>query len=199
MPKKNGYQAIRINHLGDWGTQFGKLIVAYKRWGNQQSIANAPIEELLKIYVKFHEEAEQDESLNEEARAAFKALEDGNEEALALWQWFRDVSLEEFNTIYQLLGIHFDSYNGEAFYNDKMATVVKELEEKELLIKSDGAFVVEVEHMPPCLITKTDGATLYATRDLAAAFYRKQHYDPKKNFFMWLAMNSPYILNNYLG
>jgi len=184
IAEKNGYQAIRINHLGDWGTQFGKLIVAYRRWGNQQAIANAPIEELLKIYVKFHEEAEQDETLNEEARAAFKALEDGNEEALALWQWFRDASLEEFNTIYQLLGIHFDSYNGEAFYNDKMATVVKELEEKELLIKSDGAFVVEVEPMPPCLITKTDGATLYATRDLAAAFYRKQHYDPKKVFYV---------------
>jgi len=170
IAEKNGYQAIRINHLGDWGTQFGKLIVAYRRWGNQQAIANAPIEELLKIYVKFHEEAEQDETLNEEA--------------LALWQWFRDASLEEFNTVYQLLGIGFDSFNGEAFYNDKMAMVVKELEEKELLIKSDGAFVVEVEHMPPCLITKTDGATLYATRDLAAAFYRKLHYDPKKIFYV---------------
>ncbi|MFF2176257.1 arginine--tRNA ligase [Lysinibacillus sp. NPDC058147] len=184
IAEKNGYQAIRINHLGDWGTQFGKLIVAYRKWGDQKTIEAAPIEELLKIYVKFHEEAEQDETLNEQARSAFKALEDGDEEALALWQWFRDASLEEFKTIYQLLGINFDSFTGEAFYNDKMATVVKELEEKELLLHSDGAYVVEIDNMPPCLITKTDGATLYATRDLAAAFYRNQQYDPKKIFYV---------------
>jgi len=184
IAEKNGYKAIRINHLGDWGTQFGKLIVAYRRWGDQQTIEAAPIEELLKIYVQFHEEAEKDDTLNEQARAAFKALEDGDEEALALWQWFRDASLVEFKTIYQLLGIDFDSFAGEAFYNDKMAAVVQELEEKELLVKSDGAYVVEIDNMPPCLITKTDGATLYATRDLAAAIYRKQQYDPQKIFYV---------------
>jgi len=184
ITKKNGYQAIRINHLGDWGTQFGKLIVAYRKWGDQKTIEAAPIEELLKIYVKFHEEAELDDTLNEQARTAFKALEDGDEEALALWQWFRDASLEEFKSIYQLLGINFDSFAGEAYYNDKMPAVVKELEEKGLLVQSDGAYVVEIANMPPCLITKTDGATLYATRDLAAAFYRKQQYDPKKIFYV---------------
>ncbi|MCY9549910.1 arginine--tRNA ligase [Lysinibacillus xylanilyticus] len=184
ITKKNGYQTIRVNHLGDWGTQFGKLIVAYRKWGDQKTIEAAPIEELLKIYVKFHEEAELDDTLNEQARTAFKALEDGDEEALALWQWFRDASLEEFKSIYQLLGINFDSFAGEAYYNDKMPAVVKELEEKGLLVQSDGAYVVEIANMPPCLITKTDGATLYATRDLAAAFYRKQQYDPEKIFYV---------------
>ncbi|MFF2796442.1 arginine--tRNA ligase [Lysinibacillus xylanilyticus] len=184
ITKKNGYQAIRINHLGDWGTQFGKLIVAYRKWGDQKTIEAAPIEELLKIYVKFHEEAELDDTLNEQARTAFKALEEGDEEALALWQWFRDASLEEFKSIYQLLGINFDSFAGEAYYNDKMPAIVKELEEKGLLVQSDGAYVVEIANMPPCLITKTDGATLYATRDLAAAFYRKQQYDPEKIFYV---------------
>ncbi|KPN97520.1 arginine--tRNA ligase [Lysinibacillus sp. ZYM-1] len=181
---KNGYQAIRINHLGDWGTQFGKLIVAYQYWGDKQAITASPIEELLKIYVKFHTEAEQDPALNEKARAAFKALEDGDSDALALWQWFRDVSLDEFQTIYQLLGINFDAFTGEAFYNDKMTQVVTELQNKGLLVESDGAYVVEMEEMPPCLITKTDGATLYATRDLAAAFYRQQHYQPNKIFYV---------------
>lgn len=184
IAEKNGYQAIRINHLGDWGTQFGKLIVAYQLWGDKQAISASPIEELLKIYVKFHEEAEQDPTLNEQARAAFKALEDGNEEAQALWQWFRDVSFIEFQTIYELLGIHFDAFIGEAFYNDKMPSVVTELKEKGLLVESEGAYVVEMEEMPPCLITKTDGATLYATRDLAAALYRQQHYQPQKMFYV---------------
>lgn len=184
IAEKNGYQAIRINHLGDWGTQFGKLIVAYQLWGDKQAISASPIEELLKIYVKFHEEAEQDPTLNEQARAAFKALEDGNEEAQALWQWFRDVSFVEFQTIYELLGIHFDAFTGEAFYNDKMPSVVTELKEKGLLVESEGAYVVEMEEMPPCLIKKTDGATLYATRDLAAALYRKQHYQPQKMFYV---------------
>ncbi len=160
LAEKNGYKAIRINHLGDWGTQFGKLIVAYHLWGNQQAIEAAPIKELLKIYVKFHEEAQQDATLIVQARAAFKALEDQDEEALALWQWFREVSLEEFKGLYQLLGIQFDRYEGEAFYNDKMATVVRELQAKELLTLSEGAYVVELEDMPPCIIKKTDGATL---------------------------------------
>lgn len=184
IAEKNGYQAIRINHLGDWGTQFGKLIVAYQLWGDKQAISASPIKELLKIYVKFHEEAEQDPTLNEQARAAFKALEDGDAEALALWQWFRDVSLDEFQTIYKLLGIDFDAFTGEAFYNDKMTPVVTALKDKGLLVESDGAYVVEMEEMPPCLITKTDGATLYATRDLAAALYRQQHYQPEKMFYV---------------
>lgn len=182
--RKNGYNAVRINHLGDWGTQFGKLIVAYKLWGDKEAIEASPIQELLKIYVKFHERAETDESLNEQARASFKSLEDGDEEALALWKWFRDASLKEFETIYDLLGIRFDSYAGEAFYNDKMDAVVGELKEKGLLALSEGAYVVQLEDMPPCLITKTDGATLYATRDLAAAMYRKKQYEAKKTFYV---------------
>ncbi|MBL3641508.1 arginine--tRNA ligase [Bacillus sp. RHFB] len=184
IAEKNGYNAVRINHLGDWGTQFGKLIVAYKLWGDKEAIEASPIQELLKIYVKFHERAETDESLNEQARASFKSLEDGDEEALALWKWFRDASLKEFETIYDLLGIRFDSYAGEAFYNDKMDAVVGELKEKGLLALSEGAYVVQLEDMPPCLITKTDGATLYATRDLAAAMYRKKLYEAKKTFYV---------------
>ncbi|MGE7879162.1 arginine--tRNA ligase [Peribacillus muralis] len=184
IAEKNGYQVARINHLGDWGTQFGKLIVAYKLWGDKAAIESSPIQELLKIYVKFHDVAETDESLNEQARASFKSLEDGDEEALSLWKWFRDASLKEFAAIYELLGIRFDSFAGEAFYNDKMDAVVGELKEKSLLTQSEGAFVVELEDMPPCLITKTDGATLYATRDLAAALYRKKQYGPKKIFYV---------------
>lgn len=184
LAEKNGYKAIRINHLGDWGTQFGKLIVAYHLWGNQQAIEAAPIKELLKIYVKFHEEAQQDATLIVQARAAFKALEEQDEQALALWQWFREVSLEEFKGLYQLLGIQFDRYEGEAFYNDKMPAVVSDLQTKELLTLSEGAYVVELEDMPPCIIMKTDGATLYATRDLAAAFYRQQQYNPEKIYYV---------------
>lgn len=184
ITEKNGYEAVRINHLGDWGTQFGKLIVAYKLWGNQDNILAAPIAELLKIYVHFHDMAEKDESLNEQARAAFKSLEEGDEEALNLWNWFKDASLKEFQQIYELLGVRFDSYAGEAFYNDKMTSVVDGLKEKGLLMESNGAFVVELEDMPPSLITKKDGATLYATRDLAAAIYRQQTYHANKTFYV---------------
>ncbi|WP_107837979.1 arginine--tRNA ligase [Metasolibacillus meyeri] len=184
IAEKMGYRTERINHLGDWGTQFGKLIVAYKLWGNQEAIEAAPIAELLNIYVRFHEEAEHNEDLNEQARQAFKALEDGDEEAHALWQWFRDASLQEFQSIYQLLGVAFDHYNGEAFYNDKMARIVAELEAKQLLVESDGAMVVPLADMPPCLIKKNDGATLYATRDLAAAVYRQETYAPVKVFYV---------------
>lgn len=184
ITEKNGYEAIRINHLGDWGTQFGKLIVAYKLWGNKEKILSSPIEELLKIYVYFHEMAEKDESLNEQARAAFKSLEEGDEEALALWKWFKEASLKEFQIIYELLDVHFDSYAGEAFYNDKMTKVVEDLKKKGLLVESDGAFVVELEGMPPSLITKKDGATLYTTRDLAAAMYRHQTYHASKTFYV---------------
>lgn len=184
VAEKNGYEAIRINHLGDWGTQFGKLIVAYKLWGNKEKILAAPIEELLKIYVHFHNLAEKDDSLNDQARAAFKSLEEGDEEALTLWNWFKEASLKEFQKIYELLGVHFDSYAGEAFYNDKMTRVVDDLKKKGLLIESNGAFVVELEDMPPSLITKKDGATLYATRDLAAAMYRHQTFHACKTFYV---------------
>jgi arginyl-tRNA synthetase len=177
--EKCGYKPIRINHIGDWGTQFGKLITAYKLWGEEERVKQNPIKELLTLYIKFHDEAEKDPELVEQGRSWFKRLEDGNEEALTLWQWFRDESLKEFSRIYELMNVQFDSFAGEAFYNDKMDRVVQLLEENQLLIESDQAQVVEltVEGLPPCLIKKSDGATLYATRDLAAALYRKENYD----------------------
>lgn len=184
IAEKNGYTPIRINHLGDWGTQFGKLIVAYKRWGNEEEVQKNPIKELLKLYVKFHEKADEDPSLNEEGRKWFNYLEQGNEEAINLWKWFRKESLEEFNKIYQLLGITFDSNDGEAFFNDKMGRVVELLKEKQLLVESEGAQVVELEDFPPCLIKKRDGATLYATRDLAAAIYRQENYHFVKSLYV---------------
>lgn len=184
IAEKNGYDTVRINHLGDWGTQFGKLIVAYRLWGNSDAINIAPIQELLKLYVKFHELAEGDEQLNKQARAAFRALEEQDPDALALWEWFKGASIQEFKEIYNVLNIRFDSYDGEAFYNDKMESVIEELNEKNILTLSDGAYVVELETMPPCLITKQDGATLYATRDLAAAFYRKKIYNPHRVFYV---------------
>lgn len=182
IAEKNGDKTVRINHLGDWGTQFGKLIVAYKKWGLKERVEASPIEELLKLYVKFHEVA--DESLNNEARVAFKMLENGDSEALQLWRWFREESIKEFMALYDLLNIHFDSLAGESFYNDKMQQVVEELEGKRLLVESEGADVVELENMPPCLIKKKDGATLYATRDLAAAFYRMIKYQPKAIYYV---------------
>lgn len=177
--EKCGYKPIKINHLGDWGTQFGKLISAYKRWGDEEKVKANPIKELLALYIKFHAEAETNPALEDEGRGWFKKLEDGDQEAHSLWQWFRDESLKEFSRIYQLMNVEFDSYAGEAFYNDKMDRVVQLLEEKQLLVESDQAQVVELteEELPPCLIKKSDGATLYATRDLAAAIYRKENYD----------------------
>ena len=184
IAEKNGYSVVRVNHLGDWGTQFGKLIVAFRLWGDKERVEQAPIEELLKLYVKFHDEAETDETLNEEARSAFKALEDKDPQSMELWTWFKSASLQEFNQIYDQLHIEFDTYEGEAFYNDRMQSVVDELNKKQILTESDGANVVELEDKPPCLITKQDGATLYATRDLAAAFYRQKHYEPSKVFYV---------------
>lgn len=184
IAEKNGYNVVRVNHLGDWGTQFGKLIVAFRLWGEKELVEQAPIEQLLKLYVRFHDEAEKNETLNEEARSAFKALEDKDPQAMELWSWFKSASLQEFKQIYDQLHIEFDTYEGEAFYNDKMQSVVNELNQKQLLKESDGANVVELEDMPPCLITKQDGATLYATRDLAAAFYRQAHYEPSKVFYV---------------
>lgn len=179
MFKKEGYNTIGLNHLGDWGTQFGKLISAYHRWVDEEALEKAPIDELLRIYVKFHEEAKKDPSLEDEARANFKALENGEPEVTALWKRFRDLSLKEFERVYDILGVKFDSLNGEAFYNDKMDAVVDELREKGLLVESNGAQVVMLDdyNMPPCIVLKADGASIYATRDLAAAMYRKKTYD----------------------
>ena len=186
MYKKEGYNAIGINHLGDWGTQFGKLISAYHRWVDEEALEADPIKELLRIDVKFHDEAEKDPSLEDEGRAYFKALENGDPEAEALWKRFRDLSLKEFERVYDILGVNFDSYNGEAFYNDKMDVVVNELKEKKLLVESNGAQVVMLEdyNMPPCIVLKADGASIYATRDLAAAMYRKKTYDFYKSIYV---------------
>lgn len=184
--EKIGYQPIRINHLGDWGTQFGKLIVAYKKGGTEEAVKAEPINELLRLYVQFHEVAETEPELNEEARAWFKRLEEGDEEAIQLWQWFRDESMKEFNKIYDLLEVRFDSLNGEAFYNDKMDEIVKLLEEKHLLNEDKGAEIVDLSayDLNPALIKKSDGATLYITRDLAAALYRKRTYDFKQSLYV---------------
>lgn len=184
--EKLGYQPVRINHLGDWGTQFGKLIVAYKKWGSAESVKAEPINELLRLYVQFHEEAETQPELNDEARSWFKRLEEGDEEAMELWQWFRDESMKEFNKIYDLLEVRFDSLNGEAFYNDKMDEIVELLEEKHLLQEDKGAEIVDLSayDLNPALIKKSDGATLYITRDLAAALYRKRTYDFSQSLYV---------------
>lgn len=181
-----GYNVVRVNHLGDYGTQFGKLIVAFKLWGSKEAVEANPIPELLKLYVKFHEEAEQKQEMEDEARAWFTKLENGDEEAKALWQWFRDESLKEFARVYDLLDIEFDSYAGESFYSDKMGVVIDQLKEKGLLVQSQGTNVVDLEqyNMPPALITKNDGSTLYMTRDLAAAIYRKNTYDFDKCIYV---------------
>lgn len=176
---KLGYKSVGINHLGDWGTQFGKLIVAFKKWCNKEELDRRGMEVLTEIYVRYHTEAEMHPEMDDEARAYFKKIEDGDEEATELFNLFKEITLREVRKIYERLHITFDSYNGESFYNDKMQPVLDELEEKGLLVESDGAKVVELEKygMPPCLLVKKDGATLYATRDLAAAYYRKQVYD----------------------
>ncbi|MCI3919190.1 arginine--tRNA ligase [Paenibacillus sp. TRM 82003] len=174
-----GYRCVGVNHLGDWGTQFGKLIVAYRRWGDDARLAAEGIDELLRLYVQFHEEAEADAGLEDEARAWFVRMEAGDEEALALWRRFVDISLKEFHVIYELLGASFDSYAGESFYNDRMTTVVQRLRETGLLVEDDGAWLVPLEDygMAPALMLKKDGSTLYHTRDVAAALYRKETYD----------------------
>lgn len=183
---KVGYQPVKINHLGDWGTQFGKLIVAYKKWGSEEKVKAEPISELLRLYVQFHEEAENDTALEDEARAWFKKLEENDGEAVELWKWFRSESLKEFNKIYDMLEVSFDSYNGEAFYNDKMDEVVTMLEEKHLLKEDQGAEIVDLSayDLNPALIKKSDGATLYITRDLAAAIYRKRTYNFVKSLYV---------------
>ncbi|SFC42317.1 arginyl-tRNA synthetase [Alkalibacterium subtropicum] len=184
--EKVDYTPIRINHLGDWGTQFGKLITAYKKWGSEEDVKKDPIKELLRLYVKFHEVAEDDPSLEDEGRLWFRKLEDGNPEAVELWTWFREESLNEFNKVYDRLNISFDSTNGEAFYNDKMEDVVKILDDKHLLSADQGAHIVDLEKydLNPALIMKSDGATLYMTRDLAAALYRKNTYDFAQSLYV---------------
>lgn len=176
---KLGYKVVRINHLGDWGTQFGKLIVAYKKWGSREAVEEKGIEELMDIYVKFHEEAEKDDSLNDEARAWFLKMEQGDEEALEIWQWFRDISLKEFMRVYNILGMEFDSFAGESFYRNKTADVIKRLTDDGLLKESQGAMIVPLDEydMPPCIVAKKDGSSIYATRDLAAILYRKATYN----------------------
>ncbi len=181
-----GYHCVGVNHLGDWGTQFGKLIVAYHNWGSKEAVEANGIQELMRIYVKFHDEAEKNPALEDEARLWFVKMQEGEEEALSLWKWFYEISIQEFDRVYDMLGVKFDAYTGESFYNDKMAAVVEELKEKNILKESEGAMIVDLEHknMPPCLIIRKDGGTLYATRDITAALYRKKTYDFEKCIYL---------------
>ena len=187
-----GYKCVGINHLGDWGTQFGKLITAYRKWGSREDIENGGIDKLVELYVKFHEEAEKDPALTDEARAEFTKLEHGDEENLALWRWFIDISLAEYQKTYGQLGITFDSYNGESFYTDKMPEQVQVLRDKNLMKIDDGASIVDLSeyNMPPCLILKRDGSTLYPTRDIAAAVYRDRTYHFDKCIYVTSAGQS---------
>lgn len=187
-----GYNCVGVNHLGDWGTQFGKLIVAYKKWGSKEEIESRGIDALTEIYVKFHEEAEKDPSLNDEARAAFTKMEQHDKEYLDLWKWFVHISITEFKKTYELIGADFESWNGESFYFDKTDRVIAELREKNLLSADDGAEIVRLDeyNMPPCLILKSDGSTIYATRDIAAAIYRKETYDFDKCIYVTSAGQS---------
>lgn len=187
-----GYNCVGVNHLGDWGTQFGKLICAYKKWGSKEAIENKGIKGLTEIYVKFHEEAEKNPALEDEAREAFSKIEHGDKESLDLWKWFIDISIAEFKKVYSLIGADFESWNGESFYFDKTDRVVEALKEKDMLRLDDGAYIVPLEEydMPPCLILKSDGSTIYATRDIAAAFYRKETYDFDKCIYVTSAGQS---------
>lgn len=183
--KKLGYDVVGINHLGDWGTQFGSMIVAYQMWGDKEKIKQNPIDELQALYVRFHQAAETDDSLKQAARDAFLKLEQGDETYTKLWTYFKEASLEEFETMYKILDVSFDSYHGEAFYNDKMDRVIEELEAKNLLVKDQGAMVVRLEEdTPPVLIKRSDGATLYTTRDLAALLYRHDTYNFDKALYV---------------
>lgn len=183
---KLGYKVVRINHLGDWGTQFGKLIVAYKKWSSKAMVEEKGVKELLRIYVLFGKEAENNPELNDEARAWFAKMENGDEEALSIWQWFKDISLIEFERVYKILNVEFDSYAGESFYMDKVPALVAELKDKNLLEESQGANIINLDEygMPPCLITKKDGSSIYHSRDIAAALYRKQTYNFDKCIYV---------------
>jgi arginyl-tRNA synthetase len=181
-----GYSSFSINYLGDWGTQFGKIITAYEAWGNEQDVKNGGIGELNRLYVKFHEEAQNDKSLEDKARLWLVKMEQGDEYALKLWRWFSDISMEEYSKIYGLFDIEFDSYQGESFYNDKMTPIVEELRNKGLLRESEGAMIVDLEEykMPPCLILRKDGGTLYATRDITSVLHRKNEYNFVKAIYI---------------
>ena len=181
-----GYKCVGINHLGDWGTQFGKMIAAYKMWGNKEEVEAGGVDAMVKLYVRFNAEAEKDESLNDIGRAWFKKIEDGDEEALSIFNWFKSVTLKDAERVYDMLGVKFDSYAGESFYVDKMDRVINELKEKNLLVESDGAQVVDLSayDMPPFIILRSDGASLYATRDLAAVLYRKDTYNFEKCLYV---------------
>ena len=181
-----GYETVSINHIGDWGTQFGKLISAYKRWGNEPALKEDAIKELLRVYVQYHKEVKDHPELDDEARSYFKQLEEGQPEIKAQWQEFRDLSMLEFDRVYQRLGIRFDSAAGESFYSDKMDEIVRMLSDQHLLTDSDDAKIVDLteENLQPCMILKSDGATIYATRDLAAALYRKRTYDFQKCIYV---------------
>ncbi|MBQ8953946.1 MAG: arginine--tRNA ligase [Clostridia bacterium] len=181
-----GYKTVGINHLGDWGTQFGKMVAAYKLWGNRDEIEKGGVDAMVGLYVRFNAEAEEKPELNDLGRAWFKKIEDGDEEALSIFNWFKEVTLADARRVYDILGVQFDSYAGESFYNDKMGRVIDELREKNLLVESDGAQVVDLSewNMPPAIILRSDGATLYATRDLAAALYRKDTYDFAKCLYV---------------
>ncbi len=181
-----GYKCVGINHLGDWGTQFGKMIAAYLKWGDRDEVVGRGVNALVDLYVRFHKEAEANPALEDEGRLWFKKIEDGDPQAVEIFNWFKEITLKDAERVYDMLGVKFDSYAGESFYNDKMAPVIDELKEKGLLEESQGAYVVDLEEekMPPCLILKKDGATLYATRDIAAAFYRKKTYDFYKTLYV---------------
>ena len=180
------WNAVGVNHLGDWGTQFGKMIAAYKRWGDHDTVAAGGVDEMVKLYVRFNIEAKYNEALNDEGRAWFKKIEDGDPEALEIFNWFKSVTLKDAERVYDLLNVKFDSYAGESFYNDKMQPIVDELKRKGLLIEDQGAQIVDLEPygMPPALILRSDGATLYITRDLAAAKYRKDTYNFDKSLYV---------------
>ena len=184
--EKLGWNVVRINHLGDWGTQFGKLIVAYKKWSSKAEVEEQGIEELMRIYVKFDKEAKEDASLMEEARSWFVKMEQNHPEALEIWNWFKEISLVEFERVYKLLGISFDSYIGESFYREKVPALVDLLKEKKLLSESQGANVIDLSayDMPPCLITKSDGGSIYHSRDIAAVLYRKNTYNFDKCLYV---------------
>ncbi|MBQ4271701.1 MAG: arginine--tRNA ligase [Clostridiales bacterium] len=192
--KKLGYNVIRMNHLGDYGTQFGKLITAYRLWGDEAALNEDPIKELLRIYVKFHEEEKNDPTLTDSARDNFRKLEEGSPEEYELWKKFRDMSLVVFEKLYKRMGVEFDNYNGESFYSDKIPAVVEDLKSKGLLVESEGAQVVDLEEygLPPCIILKSDGTTIYASRDIAAVLYRYNEYKFDKNIYV---VGSPQALH----
>lgn len=183
---KLGYKVVRINHLGDWGTQFGKLIVAYKKWSSKENVEEKGIQELLDIYVKFNNEKEEHPELMDEARSWFVKMEERDKEALSIWEWFKEISIIEFDRVYKMLGIDFDSYTGESFYREKVPALAEILTEKGLLVESQGANVIDLSQydMPPCMITKKDGSSIYHSRDIAAILYRKEKYDFDKCLYV---------------